>query len=572
MFGRSFVAFSCFFSTVTFFENCVSVFRIFARSSSVKTGLDSSPTFDLRMSESLKAICQRFKRGVAKVTCSAIEIDVNQPYVTNSNTDEEVCGSAFFVPSQYLYLPKNDGSKRYLVTNAHVIDGCPTLRVALTFPELGKCKMWAKVILACQPLDFAILEVDAIYNEHLEMEIGRTFAEIMKGIPPVKPRKKIVDTTKEVSYEATGIGFPLASEDCHISSGKISGRHAHYLQVNASINGGNSGGPLFDSKGHLIGVCAASFDESEGITLAIPWHDIDKMLCHYWDTKSLTLQCPNLGIATEKLIDSYASVKLKNSNVKGALVTKVFQSSILKSKNLKATNVICSIGDRSHEFDIDRNGLVNLKHQLDKVKFSSLNVLLLLDPDSTFIRVFDGRKKRTINFKLEIQNNVLRNCMPVLEAIECFIFGGVVFCQFYNNHIEDLEDEALDPGIVQFLSESKGSEPAVVITGFRLPSSIMQQGYNLKKLTVLKKVNNKKVATIAEAKRILFKLVSDYAQKKEKRYVSMDIGGSCKKTIYVDLKLAFELEPLLYCTPGYSRDHSIIQIESNSSKRSRKEI
>ena len=101
------------------------------------------------------------------------------------------------------------------------------------------------------------------------------------------------------------------------------------------------------------------------------------MLCHYWDKQSLTLQCPNLGIATEKLIDSYAAVKLKHSNVKGALVTKVFNSSVLKSKNLKPNNVICSIGDKSHEFDIDRNGLVHLKHQLDKVNLVP-NVLLLL--------------------------------------------------------------------------------------------------------------------------------------------------------------------------------------------------
>ena len=557
---------------VTFCENVVNVCLIFARSSSVKTGFVSSPNFDFKMSDSLKAICQRFKRGVAKVTCSAIEIDVNQPYVTTGNTDEEVCGSAFFVPSQYLYLPKNDGSKRYLVTNAHVIDACPTMQVALTFPELGKCKMWAKVILACQPLDFAILEVDANYNEHLETEIGKTFADIMRGIPPVKPRKKIVDTTKEVSHEATGIGFPLASEDCHISSGKISGRHAHFLQVNASINGGNSGGPLFDAKGNLIGVCAASFDESEGITLAIPWHDIDKMLCHYWDKQSLTLQCPNLGIATEKLIDSYAAVKLKHSNVKGALVTKVFKSSVLKSKNLKPNNVICSIGDKSHEFDIDRNGLVHLKHQLDKVKFSSLNVLLLLDPESTFIRIFDGKKKRTINFMLEIQENVLRNCMPVLEPIECFIFGGVVFSQFYNNHIEDLEDEALDPGIVQFLSESKGSEPAVVITAFRLPSSILQQGYTLKKLTVLRKLNNKKISTVADAKAILQNVVLEYTKNQEKRYVSMDIGGTCKTTVYVDLKLAFDLEPMLYMTPGFSRKHSVIELPETKTKRQRSKI
>ena len=347
----------------------------------------------------LKAICQRFKRGVAKITCSAIEIDVNQPYVTSGSTDEEVCGSAFFVPAQYLYLSKNNGSKRYLVTNAHVIDGCPTKTVALTFPELGKCKMWAKVILACQPLDFAILEVDAIYNEHLEKEVGRTFADIVRSIPPVKPRRKIVDTTKEVSLEATGIGFPLASEDCHISSGKISGRHAHYLQVNASINGGNSGGPLFDHKGNLIAVCAASFEESEGITLAIPWHDIDKILKHYWDKTSITMQCPSLGIATRKLIDAQVAVMgWKENNVKGALVAKVFPVSPLSKLGLKKGHVITSIGDATNEFDIDRNGLVNLKHQLDKVPMASLNVLLMLDPQSTFIRIYDGRRRKTLTF------------------------------------------------------------------------------------------------------------------------------------------------------------------------------
>jgi S1-C subfamily serine protease len=515
------------------------------------------------MSESfLKAICQRFKRGVAKITCSAIEIDVNQPYVTSGSTDDEVCGSAFFVPAQYLYLSKNNGSKRYLVTNAHVIDCCPTKTVALTFPELGKCKMWAKVILACQPLDFAILEVDAIYNEHLEKEVGRTFADIVRSIPPVKPRKKIVDTTKEVSLEATGIGFPLASEDCHISSGKISGRHAHYLQVNASINGGNSGGPLFDNKGNLIGVCAASFDESEGITLAIPWHDIDKMLKHYWDKTSLTLQCPTLGIATKKLIDAHVAVmRWKDNNIKGALVAKVYSVSPLSKLGLKIGHVITSIGDASNEFDIDRNGLINLKHQLDKVPLSSLNVLLLLDPESTFIRTYNGRRRKTMCFNLTIQKGVLRNCMPVLEEIPCAILGGVVFCQFFNNHIEEIEDESLDPGIVQFLSENKGSESAVVITAFRLPSSILQQGYPMRKLSVLRRINKKRIKTIHEFKLTMAKEIKKYTEDNKNRYVAMEIGGSCTETVYVDLDLAFKLEPMLYCTPGYCREHSLITVD-----------
>lgn len=203
---------------------------------------------------------------------------------------------------------------------------------------------------------------------------------------------------------------------------------------------------------------------------------------------------------------------------------------------------------------------------------SSLNVLLLLNPDTTFIRTYDGKKRKTINFELQIQKDVLRNCMPVLEPIPCAILGGIVFCQFFNNHIEDLEDEALDPGIVQFLSESKGSESAVVITAFRLPSSIVQQGYALKKLSILKKVNGKVVKTIAEFRTQMRKEVERYLSDAKKRYVPLEIGGSMNETIYVDLELLMRLEPMLYCTPGYSREHSILQVEQSSRKRSISDI
>jgi hypothetical protein len=251
----------------------------------------------------------------------------------------------------------------------------------------------------------------------------------------------------------------------------------------------------------------------------------------------------------------------KENNVKGALVSKVFATSELSKLGLKKGSVITSIGDACNEFDIDRNGLVNLKHQLDKVPFQSLNVLLLLDPDSTFIRVYNGCRKKTLAFTLAVQQDILRNCMPVLEPIPCAVFGGIVFCQFFNNHIEEIEDETLDPGIVQFLSESKGSESTVVITAFRLPSAILQQGYSLRKLTVLKKVNKKVVKTIDALKATLEKAIRKYIKDNKSRYVELEIGASSVEIIYADLDLVFSLEPQLYCTPGYKRECSVITID-----------
>ena len=359
----------------------------------------------------------------------------------------------FLLASQYLYLPRNDGSKRYLVTNAHVV--MDAAKGCTTFPELGKCKMWAKVILACQHSTWILKSTRFTTNIWKQKSVKRL----------QRSWKVFHRSSRRCRYDKSKLrsdGHWLRSPQKTVTF--LAAKYPDGMHTTCKSTRRSTEETLVDHclmQGNLIGVCAASFDESEGITLAIPWHDIDKMLCHYWDKESLTLQCPpwycNWKINWQLCYRQTEESKCQSWSQR--YLRRRF-ASMLKSNHV--------IGWRSHEFDIDRNGLVNLKHQLDKVKFSSLNVLLLLDPDSTFIRIFDGKRRRTINFNLEIQHGVLRNCMPVLEPIECFIFGGVVFCQFYNNHIEDLEDEALDPGIVQFLSESKGSEPTVVITSFRL--------------------------------------------------------------------------------------------------------
>ncbi len=516
------------------------------------------------------SVSKNYKKSVGKITCLNNEIDPNEPFTISNNSDEQVTGSGFFIRCKDLYLEKTMAKNRYLITNAHVVEGASTRRINISFPHLGDTSLWGNVILACRSLDFAVVEVSSETNTHLEKEIGQSFADVFKTIPYVKVSAKPVNTNSELAKSVIAIGYPHDSHDCHISSGKLSGKHEHYLQVNASINGGNSGGPLFDENGVCIGICAASFEDSEGITLAVEWHNINKMLRHYWKQKEFVIDPPNLGIITTKLIDAYAVTKLKDTTVKGALVTHSFPTGSLKK--VKNGDIVMGIGDHKHEYDIDRSGNVTIPFQHDKVKYYSLNVLLLLDPNTCFLRVYTNGKRKTYNFTLSQLQGTVRRLMPALESIDCLCFAGMIMTQLTKNHLDDVSDD-LDPNIINFFTKTHGSEKAIVISNFHVPCSVLQQGYHIKRLTIVKKVNRKKVNEVQQLQSILQKLVQNYLENKggasaiKTRYIEIETEGD---KIIVDLQLAIELEMLLNMCPNYPSDISILSNIINSTEEAQR--
>jgi len=511
------------------------------------------------MSDSaILSVSKNYKKSVGKLTCLNNEIDANEPFSILNGSDEQVTGSGFFIRCKDLYLPKKMAKNRYLITNAHVVEGCSTRRINISFPHLGDTTLWGHVIVACRSLDFAIVEVSSENNTHLEREIGQTFADIFKTIPYVKVSSKPVNTNMELAKSVIAIGYPHDSHDCHISSGKLSGKHEHYLQVNASINGGNSGGPLFDEHGVCIGICAASFEDSEGITLAIEWHNVNKMLKHYWnqnDPSTFVIDPPSLGIIGTKLIDAYAVTKLRDTTIKGALVTQSFSNGPLTQ--VKEGDVIMGIGDHKHEYDIDRSGNITIPYQHDKVKYYSLSLLMLLDPDTCFVRVYSKGRRKTYNFKLTQLQNTVRRLMPALEPIACVALGGMIITQLTKNHMENLEDADIDPNIINFFTKTHGGEPAIVISNFHVPCSVLQQGYNIKRLTIIKKIARKKVNTIDKFKTIVKKLVEAYVDNPctKTRYIDME---TTNEKIIIDLELMLKIEPLLSMCPNYPQDLSIL--------------
>jgi serine protease Do len=147
-------------------------------------------------------------------------------------------------------------AKGVIVTNYHVVEGADELTVVLD----DGTELEADLVASDDKTDIAVLRVDA----------GRRLPTVAWGD----------SSTVKVGDWAIAIGNPFGlggsvSVGIISASGRNiqSGPYDDYFQIDAPINRGNSGGPLFDQQGRVIGVNAAIFSPSGGnvgIGFAIP--------------------------------------------------------------------------------------------------------------------------------------------------------------------------------------------------------------------------------------------------------------------------------------------------------------
>ena len=165
------------------------------------------------------------------------------------------------------FIIREDG---HIVTNAHVVQGETQLTVTVYKKVDGafEKKVYEKVkILAVNPfVDLALLQIDAA-------ELGDTkLTKVYLGN---------ADDVK-VGNSVFAVGAPQGLERT-VSEGIVSTTNREnkgmvYIQTTAQVNPGNSGGPLFDRKGQVVGVVAWKLLFSEGLNFAIPIHYVQHFL------------------------------------------------------------------------------------------------------------------------------------------------------------------------------------------------------------------------------------------------------------------------------------------------------
>ena len=129
----------------------------------------------------------------------------------------------FRPPSVPLYARKNRRRTR-VVLRCHQ---CARHRRSIQPSSFHRVSLpWAprsffgETVVVNQHLDFAIIRFRLRWNESVEQQLGVSFYDIFDSIPLLKPNAKVLNTAKSAFKEVCTIGFPLDSDDNHISVGK----------------------------------------------------------------------------------------------------------------------------------------------------------------------------------------------------------------------------------------------------------------------------------------------------------------------------------------------------------------
>ncbi len=271
---------------------------------------------------------------VDEINPSVVRIEIS----SNQNVDYGITGDPFFdeffkrqfgdnfkpqprkgLGSGFIY--KSSG---LIVTNFHVIENADEIEIVL----YNEKKYKANIVGTDKRTDVALLKINS--DEKLKsLNIGKS--ENLK-----------------IGQWVVAIGNPLGLGTT-VTTGIISakgryvdglGTYVDFIQTDAALNKGNSGGPLFDLNGNVIGVNTAIAARGQGIGFAIP---IDTVVDIVEQLRiNGKVERGWLGVVIQSISPEIAeSLKLKNTD--GALVSEILDGSPALKSGLKRRDIIISV-------------------------------------------------------------------------------------------------------------------------------------------------------------------------------------------------------------------------------------
>jgi serine protease Do len=212
--------------------------------------------------------------------------------------------------------------KGIVVTNNHVIQDAEDIIVRVNGNEEYKAK-----VIGADPLsDIAVLQ----------LETGDKFTPVAFGD---SDKARIGDWVIAIG-NPFGLGGTVTSGIISARNRSIGlSRYEDYIQTDASINSGNSGGPLFDMDGNVIGINTAILGRngSIGIGFSIPSNSakiVINQLIEFGETKRGWL-----GVRIQDVTQEIADVE-KLDEPRGALVASVAENSPSEKGGIKAGDII----------------------------------------------------------------------------------------------------------------------------------------------------------------------------------------------------------------------------------------
>ena len=282
-----------------------------------------------------KAVPESFADLAEKLIPSVVNISTTQMVVTNTNpfpfefppgSPFEDLFKEFGTPQKRKASALGSGfiidKKGIVITNNHVIKGAEDIIVRVD----GNKEYKAKVIGADPLSDVAVLQIES-RDKFIPVNFGNS------------DKARIGDWVIAIG-NPFGLGGTVTSGIISARNRDIGmNRYEDFIQTDASINVGNSGGPLFNMSGDVIGINTAILGQSGsiGIGFAIPSNSAKKVinqLIKFGETKRGWL-----GVRIQNVTKEIADVE-KLDKPRGALVASVAKDSPSDKAGIKSGDII----------------------------------------------------------------------------------------------------------------------------------------------------------------------------------------------------------------------------------------
>lgn len=408
---------------------------------------------------------------------SIVRLDVDntklnwvRPY-TNS-IDYNSSGTGFFVSSDQI------------VTCAHVVDNMISIRVYL--PDSEK-PIDASIQGISFDRDIALLKVKDHKHDNI-IELG--------------------DADKvSVGDKATVVGYPLGHTEIKHTVGSINGRQDEFLQVDTTINKGNSGGPLIDSNDKVIGIVSQKIvgHDTDNIGYVIPINDfklIREQMEKYNDKPNVII-VPYLGATLASSSAEYIkSFKFSDNDTTGCYIAEIFHKSPLCNAGVKHGDVLTMIDNHK----ISNKGRINVSWHNSPIR---IDVLMHRYTTGTSVPITylsnDGIKHGNLDFTPD-DIFAVRTKRDKFDDIDYDILHGMILMDLSIDHvqlIDRISTNGITAGIMaKYVMSRNKVKPAIIVTDvltgtyFRIDNKVISGD-------ILKSAGGKNVGTIKELRDVI---------------------------------------------------------------------
>lgn len=150
----------------------------------------------------------------------------------------------------------------FLITNYHVVKGYKKVAVE----NHTKDRFLAKVIMVNVALDLAFLKVTELESHESNISLDKNL---------------VIENRQKVFINGFPFGMPFTVTEGIVSSPNQPMHGRNYVQTDAAVNPGNSGGPMLNENGVLVGVTTSKFTEADNVGFGIQQKDVIQQIEDY---------------------------------------------------------------------------------------------------------------------------------------------------------------------------------------------------------------------------------------------------------------------------------------------------